>query len=181
MFTVLALFLTTLVYSQDFMGIKVDGSKAQIIAAFQAKGFKKLEGDFGKSVIMFQGKIGYKEVEVVTVFTPLTGKCWKFAVYLPQQTSWVSLKSEFYEYVDLFTKKYGKPTTEYNFFISPYYEGDGYELSAVKLDKCRFITIWNETYAVEISEYKQIRITYQNEKNSTLLDRENQQINNNIF
>jgi hypothetical protein len=48
-------------------------------------------------------------------------------------------------YTDLkraLTAKYGKPDSDFAFFNSPYYEGDGYEESAIKLGKGTFSAFW---------------------------------------
>ena len=44
--------------------------------------------------------------------------------------------------VELFTKKYGEPKDHFEFFSSPYYEGDGYELQALRKEKCNYISFW---------------------------------------
>ncbi len=55
---------------------------------------------------------------------------------------------------DLLIRKYGKPTSDYSFFKSPYENGDGFEITAIKSNKCMYAAFWtiNEgDDAIEVS------------------------------
>jgi hypothetical protein len=175
------LFLTSLGYSQEFLGIKVDGNRDEVIQKFIQKGFvMKPRGSESPTVSTLTGTYSGKFFEINIVNTPKTKKVWKFAVYLPEKTNWYSLKSDYEDYLATLTKKYGEPNKSYSFFSSPYYEGDGYEMSALKLEKCHYVSFW-DNMSVEISKWSQVKITYQNMVNSQLNDQENEQLNKNIF
>jgi hypothetical protein len=176
---IIALCLFGQVQAQEFMGIKVDGSKQHITSQFIAKGFKKKTEL--PTTIVYSGELNGSKIEVYATFTPKTNKCWKFSVWMPEETSWYTLKSKYEKYVSIFTEKYGKPDSDYAMFLTPYYEGDGYEMSAVSLEKCLYSSFWGEKYAVEISKYKQIKIHYENPTNSKLFDQEKKQVDNTIF
>lgn len=45
---------------------------------------------------------------------------------------------------DVLGRKYGAPLLTLERFDNPYYEGDGYELSAIKLGKGHFSTAWEQ-------------------------------------
>ena len=164
---------------QEFMGVKVGGSKASITSQLVNKGMIKTKST-NPNTLVFNGYVSDIKVELFVFFTPKTNIAWKFMVYLPKRTNWYELKEDYEKYLDLFTNKYGTPSSSYNTFLSPYYEGDGYEMSAVELDKCLYSAFW-ENYSVEISEYKQVRLGYENSENAKINTREKNQLNNANF
>jgi hypothetical protein len=174
------LVLATLVSnSQEFMGIAVDGKLSDAVVKFKEKGFTT--STVSPSGTVMKGMMGTKEIELVICNTATTKTVWAFKIYLPKKDSWYSLKNEYLEFLDLLTKKYGEPKSKYDFFTNPYYEGDGYEMSAVANDKCNFASYWVDKYAVDISKYKQVRISYENPVNSELQEKEkNQTLNNSL-
>lgn len=174
------LFSTMSIYAQEFMGIKVDGTKTDLVTKFKAKGFKVTSNQEG-SVIMDGGNIGGTEVEIVILFTPKTKVAWKFAVFLPKRIDWYTIKAEYEKYKELFVTKYGEPESDYHFFSSPYYEGDGYEISAIGLEKCHYACYWKDYYSIEISKYKQVKISYENPTNTLLNKQEKTKIETNSF
>jgi hypothetical protein len=54
-------------------------------------------------------------------------------------------------------------------------------MSAIILDKCNYITIWGNGTTIQISKFKQVRITYENADNSVIDDEEKKALNNKIF
>ena len=157
------------VFAQEFIGIKVDGKKIDVIQKFKAKGFT-VDGDASKNVVKMLGTVAGKKIEVNIVASPTSQTVWKFAVYLPAQTSWYSLKGDYNEFLSTLTSKYGQPEKTYEFFSSPYSEGDGYEMTGVFMDKCNYAAFWSDSIGItlEISKWKQVRINYENAKNSEL-------------
>jgi hypothetical protein len=58
----------------------------------------------------------------------------------------------------------------YAFFKSPYEEGDGYEMTAVAVEKCFWLSAWeanatypNQTIAVRITKSKRVSLVYEND------------------
>jgi len=176
---------TLLIYTsgaQEFMGVKVEGDKATFISKFKAKGFIITRAE-NSNVVTMKGTVGGKQYELLISSTPKTKQVWKVSVYLPEATSWSTLKSEYEDYLGILTEKYGEPEKKYSFFSSPYDEGDGYEMSAIKLEKCNYSAFWSSSVGIyiAISKFQQVRISYENEKNSALDDLEKKQINSQIF
>lgn len=167
------------------MGIKVDGKKDAVINAFKTKGFKVNPiHDVNKDdVIRMDGEAGGKKLEVGIACTPKSKTVWKFSVYLPKQSSWYYLKNDFEEYLKLLKDKYGDPISKYSFFSSPYEEGDGYEMTAVGVEKCNYAAYWSDQIGIwiKISKYKQVNINYENAINSALYDKEKAELNKTIF
>ena len=182
---VLTLILGTLVSnSQEFIGIKVDGKKDVVINAFKSKGFfTKGNVDESKNVITLYGSAAGKSVELVIFWTPISKIVWKYSVYLPEQSSWTYLKSDYENYLKVLSEKYGEPEKKYNFFSSPYNEGDGYEMTGVYAGKSNYASFWKQEQGIslQITKWKQVRISYENYINSQLDDRETNQLNAKAF
>ena len=85
--------------------------------------------------------------------------------------------------MDVLSKKYGEPESTYNFFSSPYKEGDGDEMTAVAVDKCSYSAFWTKTSGlwISISKFKQVVISYENITNSNLHTKEKNEIKKHIF
>lgn len=164
-------------YAQEFMGIKPEGKLDVVLANFQKKGFKlKAKKDL---VLQMDGSMNNTPVEFFAYFTPITKVCWKFVVYLPEQRNWANIKQEYLDYRKVLVDKYGEPEKTYDFFSSPYYEGDGYEMSALALEKCFFQSFWDSGVSIQISQFKQVKIAYENTETVKTLDEENNKINKN--
>lgn len=164
----------------EFMGIEVDGSRESIISQFKSKGFIVARDKADENSIKFTGRVNGVQMEVFAAFTRVSKKCWGFMIYLPEQTNWYDIKSQYKEYLQVLTDKYGKPNTTYDFFSSPYYEGDGYEMSALALGKCTYAAFWDK-YSIQISKFKQVKIQYENPVNSALDDQEEKKVNKKVF
>ena len=171
--------MVTSSYSQEFLGIKVDGKFSTVIEKFKAKGFK-LTGITEKRIASMKGIAAGKQVELNIVCSPISKTVWKFSVYLPEHSTWSALKNEYSYYLDLLTEKYGEPNNKYDFFSDPYSEGDGYEETAVKTEKCTFSAFW-DLYSVNISKWMQVNITYENLVNSQIDDAENKKLKKDVF
>ena len=92
-------------------------------------------------------------------------------MYLPKKSDWSILKSEYFEYLTTLTNKHGPPNDSYNYFESPYKEGEGDEMQGVEMEKCNYVAFW-KNIALYISRFKQIKISYENNINIELRDSE---------
>ena len=102
--------------------------------------------------VKLKGNSSHPALELFAFFSPITKLTWKLVVYLPEQTSWYDLKSQYTQYLDLLIVKYGEPSNNYGFFSNPYAEGDGNEMAAISLEKCTYTASWtNPEIRVEIS------------------------------
>lgn len=119
-----------------------------------------------------------KTCEVWVYCTPVSRTTTKVIVYMPKDNSWSSLKSTYLTLKEQYTKKYGTPSDEFEFFSTPYYEGDGYETQALELEKCTYSTYWQVPYGVigvSISEFLQIRLVYEDAHNIKIMEKESMQ------
>ena len=166
------------IYGQEFLGIKVDGKLSEVVAKFKLKGFKVTSPDDTSPILV--GKAGGSNVEVIILSSPISKTVFKIAVYLPKQNDWESIKSEYKDYLETLTSKYGTPTDSFNFFSSPYKEGEGDEMNAIAMEKCVYSAFW-ANISIKITEYKQVRIAYENAKNFAIRDAEDAKLKKDAF
>ena len=168
----------------EFLGIEVDGKRDEVIEKFKAKGFI-VDGDINKgNVVPMKGSVGNRNFELNIVSTPKTKVVWKFSVYLPKQSTWNSLLDDYTRFKMTLTDKYGNPEQSFDFFSSPYKLGDGYEMTAVAAEKAHYASYWTlKGYAlsIDISKWKQVKIAYENTNNAKLGEKEQKDIDSNIF
>lgn len=125
----------------EFRGIPVSGNLNTFVGKLGGLGYKVAERS--DNAVLMEGKFTGKDVEIIVFSSKKTKTVWKVLVRFDKATSWSSLKYDYEYYKSAFTKKYGNPETSYEFFSDPYYEGDGYELQAVRVEKCHYVSFYN--------------------------------------
>ncbi len=175
--------IATTTNAQYFNEVKIDGSPTEYLAKIKAKGYI-----FKKYFDNGNGAILSKDLNELYVFwTPKTKLVYKVTLYLPKKSSWYSLKSQYQDYKAILSAKYGEPQDTYEYFVKPYYEGDGYEMSALTIEKVVFFSYWdlsnqqNLQLGLSISKYEQVEISYENYKNGLIKKAEQDEINKNVF
>ena len=118
-----------------FKGIPIDGSLSSFITKLEKQGFS-LETTYDNAAMM-KGNFGGENCEIGIYSTANANSVFQIIVAFPKSSTWASLKAIYNKYKDALTKKYGKPEVIEKFY-SPYDEGDGYEMSAIKADKCLY-------------------------------------------
>ncbi len=171
----------------SFKGVPIDGSLTDFVANLRQQGYKvTYTTDDGDACVMTGEFAGFTDCELFILSTEKSHTVWKVVVFLPEQTSWYSLKSRYNEYKNSLITKYGEPTSNYNFFSSPYYEGDGYEFQALRNEKCHYVSYFNNdlgSISVEIKSKNynsgQVYIGYEDKTNSNLrkADQQNDMMN----
>lgn len=154
-----------------FKGIPIDGTLSSFVQKIETEGFSLDEAK--DNIAIMNGIFAGENAELFIVSSPKTNTVWKVSVFFPKKTSWYSLKSDYKKYVAAMTEKYGNPSEHFEFFSNPYYEGDGYELQALRHDKCHYISFYetdNGNIAVEINSNERINICYE-DKNNVLINR----------
>lgn len=158
-----------------FNGIKICGSSTSFQTQMENKGYVLSKTKDG--ILVFNGDfIGKSTEQILVILTPKTKQVWKVVVYFNEKTSWYSLKGEFNELKDQITQKYGNPSNNYSFFSSPYDEGDGYEITGVKVEKCHFSAFWDNGISVEISKYCQVKLIYEDPFQSEIFSQEKNKV-----
>lgn len=169
--------------AQYFDGVYIGGDLATVVSKYKTKGYT-LRKTFDGGVLM-KGIVSYSPVEIYIVTTPISKKVYKVAAYFEEKTSWYSLKTEYKKYLQILKDKYGSPDSQFDYFEEPYYEGDGYEMSAVALEKVHYTAFWigndNTNIAVDITKWKQVSLTYENALNAQLKSKEEKTKETNTF
>lgn len=159
-----------------FMKNPINGTMNEFVTQMKSKGF--VHDYTGNDGMIMKGVFAGKDCSIVIVCTPKTKTVWKVAVIFEREyTSWSSLKIDYLEIVNSYIGKYGNPTKKFDFFSNPYEEGDGYELQAVKMDKCYYRTFWElerGNIVISIDKNAKISIGYEDKLNSEKLDKERQ-------
>lgn len=176
-------FVMNFSFSQSFDGVPISGDLPTAIARFKAKGYTL--DKYTSSGVILDGKILSNNIQLFIFVTPKTKKVYKMVAYLDEDISWSSLKYTYMRFLGILTDKYGNPDGSNESFTTPYYEGDGYELSAVGLDKVNYSAYWLNKSAmnlgVEISTFKQVKLTYENKELMSLKRTEQAQIEATAF
>ncbi len=177
-FTFLFLQILILGFAQqdvlEFKGIPIQGRLDTFVSQLEKKGYEKYyENDYA---VILNGDFTSKSVKVFVLSSRNTHTVWKVVVKFPEVNSWTSLKSQYRDMVDLYKQKYSVDQS-YEFFSSPYYEGDGYELSAFKHDKGNYITFFKEGVIVEINDDAALQVSYENKENAKIANSEKESNN----
>ena len=85
---------------------------------------------------------GNNDCSIAVIGTPRTHITCSVMVFFKSHNIWYSIKDEYEKLKKQLSKKYGNPTS-YEYFSEPYYEGDGYELTALSCDHCTYMSIFN--------------------------------------
>ncbi len=152
-----------------FRDIPINGSAQELGEKLEKLGYEP--SATGNS---YKGKFIGDDCKVFLLESDYTNNVYSVVVNFDSQTSWFSLKSKFNKIREMYSDKYGKPSREVHAFYRPYYAGDGYELSAIKLGKCNYISEWNvENGSIMLTIIKDgsIAIYYNDTLNEELNDK----------
>ena len=149
-----------------FMGIEMNCAVDIAMLDLEKKGFEII--DIRKEGYIMSGKFIDRNALVTLHATPKTNLLYRANIFFNEHTSWYSLKSEFLEVVKYYKAKY-KSISSSRTFIDPYYEGDGYELQGVSMDKCFYYERFEAEggkISIEISDMKRVQIRYEDKNNA---------------
>ena len=154
-----------------FKGIPIDGQAGPFVEKLKQQGFTVKQTLKDGDVVM-DGIFANNDCEIFILVTPKTKTIWKIGIFNKRKyTNWSSIKMDYDELKNLYTQKYGNPSHDYHFFSSPYELGDGYEISALKLDKCTYYTAYDVKsgyISIKMSSTCQIIMSYEDALNSAL-------------
>jgi hypothetical protein len=123
----------------SFKGVPIDGTLTEYVAKMKESGFTHkstkdgtaiLEGDFA----------AYKNCTVGVSTLTQKDLVSKIVVNFPACETWSSLSSNYFNLKELLTEKYGKPSKSIEEFQSYTPDDDGYKISKVKMDACKYHT-----------------------------------------
>ena len=143
------------------MGLPIGGSSEVFIKQLEEKGFVQISTF--ETMTTLYGKFANEIVELCVLASPKTNTVCKVIVYFPEKDTWSELRKDYFTKKHLYQEKY-LIDTSFEFFSDPYDEGDGYELRAIKADKCHYITFFNDIYgkiAVSVDTKPRVKVTYE--------------------
>jgi hypothetical protein len=157
-----------------FKGIPIDGKLTAFVNKLQDKGFKVnlSTSNFAQMEGEFSGKI----CEIYIQASLISNTTYQVHVLLEESDNWFEIRTTYNEYKKLLTSKYGAGNSKED-FMNPYYEGDGYEMTAIRKDKCRFFTMYelpNGKIALGIASIKDgsVLLIYSDKMNEELAEQE---------
>ena len=164
-----------------FMGIPITGTPIQMGEKLKAKGFvfkEKLDDEIRQYSGTFAGS------KVLVDVISKSNVVWKILVEYPKCSSFNRLESDYEDMVEQYSKKYGEPSNHIEYFKDPYYKGDGYEMQALELEKCSYISVWYTDLGyivIRLSQYGQLWISYEDKVGTEKKqEKQDQQIQNDI-
>lgn len=148
---------------ETLLGVPLNGTLSQFASKMSAKGVRTVERE--STVYTLDGSYsGYSGCEFYVFPNENTGQVYKVDIYLPKRTTWSSIKNDYNKMVRQFAGN-----SNYRFdeekaeFDSPYREGDGDEVAAIKAEKCNYFTDYISSTGmvrVSISKFMQVKIAY---------------------
>lgn len=160
-----------LAYAQHhlkFKGVEMNGTIIAFADSLKKKGF--IVDNQDENTIWMKGTFVNEDVNIGILSTPKTHIVCRLMVFFNKKDDWYSLKSQYNKLKDNYEIKYEKDA-DYSFFSDPYYEGDGYEMTAVKSNKCRYTSFFKGEDGginLEISKLACVVIVYEDFKNTQL-------------
>lgn len=127
----------------------------------------------------YDGKVLSKEAWVFASFTPNDALV-KVSIYIrhneiPRARRFFEAEKTLNTMIATLTSKYGPPSSTFDFFMSPYYRGDGFETQAVEVGKARFAGFWEQISGqglwIEIDADVDVAVHYESAQWSNELQR----------
>jgi hypothetical protein len=175
--TVVMSMVAMITNAQTFMGLPLSGSMKNFHEAFIRKGF--VVSQEVTDAKFYKGQLGGTNIEVLVLCTPKTKQVAKAVIFFPEIDNFYQLEMDFDKKKKILEEKYGKAEDCYEYFVTPYYRGDGYEMTAISTEKyinsCFWKGIDNLTIAQDIYYTGCVRYIYENDTNMTLLQTEKKQ------
>lgn len=143
---------TDTIEHMTFKGVPIDGTLNEYVSKMKQSGFTLIGTEDG--VAMLKGDFAAYKGCIIGVAT-LKGKdlVSKITVIFPEQETWSSLSSNYYNLKELLTEKYGEPSEiveKFDTYSEP--DDDGDRMHAVKMDNCKYYTTYElENGSIQIS------------------------------
>lgn len=147
------------------MGLELNGKYENFRDSLKARGFKYVSSFH--SIHNFKGKFEGENVSLSVLASVNSDTVCKVIIYFPIRNQWYDLMSDYAKKVELYSEKY-PIDKDYEFFLSPYDDGDGYEMKAVAKDKCRYISFFlakGGHITVEIDKTARVKVVYEDREN----------------
>ena len=159
-----------------FMGIPINGTLESFTQKLVAKKIKSIQAAEG--VGLFNGAFaGKNDCNIFVATVPNRNIVSKVVVCLPPRETWAWLESDYNEFKQMLTSKYGEPFQHSETFKAGTFTSSDYlKISALKEGKCQYYTGWKlnegaievEMISIESPSGCFVRISYFDAINSKL-------------
>lgn len=152
-----------------FRDVPICGDSDNFAKKLMAQGYSVKEHSQSGSYMLNGTFAGISDCDILINNSEFLNSIISVSVLLPVKNAWFSLKGDYEDLKAKFIKKYGKPENSYEFFTDPYYEGDGYELTAFTTGNAYFMSSFNVdkgTVLLAILEGDRVIITYTDKEGS---------------
>lgn len=124
-----------------FKNIEIGGCIDDVLTKLQNSGYTIL--DRGKDGALLSGSFaGECNCQILVSLSEFINEVESIIVMLPESLSWWGLKGTYDDFKEKLTRKYGCPESIEQFY-EPYYEGDGYEITALENNKVFYSSKFN--------------------------------------
>jgi hypothetical protein len=125
-----------------FKSVPLDGNLDLYVSKMKQNGFQQVSTEDG--VATLQGDFaGYKDCNVDVSTLKQKDLVHKICVLFPEKNTWSTLSGNYLELKLMLTEKYGKPSNEVEIFDrQSQLRDDGSKMYEVKLDRCKYYSIW---------------------------------------
>jgi len=178
--TVLIL-LSVSCFSQEhlkFKDIPIDGNINLFSKLLVNQGFTMSSSK--ENIIILNGEfITKKNCDIYIFGSKKSNIVWQVGVFFPVDISWSSIKRDYFEIKAQYQLKYGNPEISNEAFLKPYYDGDGYEFQALKVEKCNYSSFWETETSlimVSIGSNRKISILYEDKQNYAIQEKEKKEV-----
>lgn len=165
-----------------FMGIEIDGKLSVFGQKLEKKGFTEITRVSDR--VLYEGKFAGRYCNVVVSATSNNTEVFQVIVIL-EDDNWSDIKSCYFDFKKSLSEKYTRGLNV-EYFQDPYYEGDGYELSAIIRDKCNYVSFFDAEggkimLKIGGGDEPQVRIVYEDKQNVNIFENNsNNQMMNDI-
>lgn len=156
----------------EFKNTPINGTLSEMVKKMQALGYKLEEA--AEYVAIMEGSFANENCEIVLYASPKTKTMHSIIVNFGEQTSWYSLKAKYKKLKEQLTSKYNHTPKSTEYFADPYYEGDGYEMQALRNEKCFYFSTFNFDNG-KIGVYivgNKVQLLYQDSNGNSLNEKE---------
>lgn len=116
-----------------FKGVPITGKATNVIKKLQASGYTFKEKDDNNNILM-TGMFANEKCEIYIYTTAISKEVYQIGVGFNEKLNWKSLKADYLKFKKQLNEKYDL-LSSIERFSKPYYDGGGYELTALKLGK----------------------------------------------
>jgi hypothetical protein len=125
-----------------FKGVPIDGTLNEYVTKMKQNGFTQVQTEDG-TAILTGDFAGYKDCYIGVSTLKQKDLVHKIAVVFPEKETWSYLSSNYRDLKTMLTEKYGEPITVIEKFDdSTLIVDDNSKMMQVKLDNCKYYSIW---------------------------------------